>query len=459
MLVFLVCICLFLAASAQGSLLKGLLTNPDAVSTGREWISLSEKEQFQPADFSGESPRNAALMQNSLRRLLDRDGDYSSIFVDGAETYYDEYSQAWRYLGFYIDCNQAEDGYHERLLQEDESYTGCLRYLMWAAYVDLDYEGGGIGEYSFYNRHEGTWDTTSCIAADGRCAPMDCHLPETNFKLLGVFKEQNFGQWMEQLFKHEGICVWTDEEYEFMQDERRVWPEGCTMMGITDESGNYLYVDLKPQAHGFMDVGVYTDAQCIQDYTGEESHLALIEKEYENNNDDGDGQDDDGNLLSLETYIEKWNDAFNIFKYCQPCRAYDLGWNTDLTDGEDRQGGQDDEDGNGSYFTCKDDAGYRNVNQCMKFKTKTDMQVAYVEDIILANNQGTINYINVQGNHFGTKSILQSSRAPMGLLVSGFLLSLVVAGVGVILFVRAWKKLKEANSSLSEPLHPEGELA
>lgn len=45
----------------------------------------------------------------------------------------DEYSQAWRYLGFYIDCNQAEDGYHERLLQEDESYTGCLRYLMWAA--------------------------------------------------------------------------------------------------------------------------------------------------------------------------------------------------------------------------------------------------------------------------------------------------------------------------------------
>jgi hypothetical protein len=87
MLVFLVCICLFLAASAQGSLLKGLLTNPDAVSTGREWISLSEKEQFQPADFSGESPRNAALMQNSLRRMLDRDGDYSSIFVDGAETY------------------------------------------------------------------------------------------------------------------------------------------------------------------------------------------------------------------------------------------------------------------------------------------------------------------------------------------------------------------------------------
>ena len=148
--------------------------------------------------------------------------------------------------------------------------------------MDPDYEGGGIGEYSFYNRHNETWDTTSCIAGDGRCARMDCHLPNTNFKLLGVFKERNFGQWMEQLFKHEGVCVWTDEEYEFMQDERRDWPEGCTNMGITDESGNYLYFDIKPQADGDVDVGIYTDEQCIQDYTGEENHLALIEEYYAN---------------------------------------------------------------------------------------------------------------------------------------------------------------------------------
>ena len=85
-----VLLCLFLlAASAQGSLLKGLLTKPETVSTGQEWISLSPKEQFQPADFSDESPRDAALMQNTLNRMLwgGRGGDYSEIFVDGAETY------------------------------------------------------------------------------------------------------------------------------------------------------------------------------------------------------------------------------------------------------------------------------------------------------------------------------------------------------------------------------------
>ena len=79
---------LLLAASAQGSLLQGLLTKPETLSTGQEWISLSPKEQFQPADFSDESPRDAALMQNTLNRMLGgRDGDYSEIFVDGAETY------------------------------------------------------------------------------------------------------------------------------------------------------------------------------------------------------------------------------------------------------------------------------------------------------------------------------------------------------------------------------------
>jgi hypothetical protein len=60
-------------------------------------------------------------------------------------------------------------------------------------------------------------------------------------------------------------------------------------------------------------------------------------------NDDEDGRNDDeytGDMASLETYINKWNDAFDIFKYCQPCRAYNLGWNTDLTEGKDREGGQ-----------------------------------------------------------------------------------------------------------------------
>jgi hypothetical protein len=48
--------------------------------------------------------------------------------------------------------------------------------------------------------------------ANARCAKMDCHLSDTHWSLLGFFKHKDYDDWMEQLFKHEGICVWTDEE-------------------------------------------------------------------------------------------------------------------------------------------------------------------------------------------------------------------------------------------------------
>lgn len=79
---------------------------------------------------------------------------------------------------------------------------------MWAAYIDLDYAGGKIGEYQFYDRAEQRWDTTSCQAHNGRCAKMDCHLPSTHFSLLGFFKEPNYHEWMEQLFKHRTLFSW-----------------------------------------------------------------------------------------------------------------------------------------------------------------------------------------------------------------------------------------------------------
>lgn len=80
-------------------------------------------------------------------------------------------------------------------------------------YVDLDYSGGGIGEYQFYDRQNHRWDATSCKSEkNGRCARMDCHLKDTHFKLLGFFKEPNYHEWMEQLFKHQGVCLWTNEE-------------------------------------------------------------------------------------------------------------------------------------------------------------------------------------------------------------------------------------------------------
>ena len=78
-------------------------------------------------------------------------------------------------------------------------FINSLLFYFQTQYVDLDYSGEGIGEYQFFDRHSGSWDKKSCIAENGRCAQFDCHLSNTNFKLLGLFKEPNYHQWMEQV--------------------------------------------------------------------------------------------------------------------------------------------------------------------------------------------------------------------------------------------------------------------
>ena len=140
-------------------------------------------------------------------------------FVDGLSEY-DEYQQAWRLLGFMVDCSVLDgdewedDGRRNRKLNsgnnEDVTEDGCARYVLWAAYVDLNYEGGGIGEYQYWNRTSHKWDKSACQnteEGDSRCAKMDCHKEDTGFAMLGFFKHRSYDDWMEQLFKHEGMCV------------------------------------------------------------------------------------------------------------------------------------------------------------------------------------------------------------------------------------------------------------
>ena len=50
-----------------------------------------------------------------------------------------------------------------------------------------------------------------------KCKRMDCHLDDTkHWHLLGYFKEYYYMDWFEQLFKHEGYCVWQNDEADFM---------------------------------------------------------------------------------------------------------------------------------------------------------------------------------------------------------------------------------------------------
>lgn len=285
-------------------------------------------------------------------------------------------------------------------------------------YVDLDYQGGGIGEYQYWDTTYQRWDASSCNYGDGggnsgsgdnnddgdgdRCAKMDCHLENTNFSLLGVFKHKSYDDWMEQLFKHEGMCVWTQNEYSFMKNARKTWPQGCTeSYTINPQDGvSPIYYDLKPTQGGGMTIGLYTDTRCVEEYRsegGSSSDGITIENVVGNllleggSGDSGSEEysDDGGQYDTFSKALAAWDSAFEKFKICQPCVAHDLtnvGYNTDddasKGDGywtynkrynddyyytNDQYQGDDGGGGDYSDFDCYDDAGYTNVNQVRCF--------------------------------------------------------------------------------------------
>lgn len=396
-------------------------------------------------------------------------------FVEGMSEY-DEYQQAWRLLGFMIDCNSVDDDDASGSGSEDVTEDGCARYVLWAAYVDLDYEGGGIGEYQYWDRKSQAWNDTACYYADAssgdnnndnddeveengrsRCAKMDCHLDSTDFSVLGFFKHKNYDDWMEQLFKHEGMCVWTDEEYAFMKNARKAWPQGCVDSGSMSKDGEYnLYYNIKPMRSGRIAVGLYTDTQCLDVYPATTDET---EDMIGNLFVDGDGsgsQDEnyDFSSDSLSESMQRWNSAFDVWHTCHPCVAYDIEnldgskytnnddyyanyYNYNYNNGRRKLGGE--YDAEGDVFECYDDAGYTNVNQCMKFSAKTVMKTATFRDLHMGRTQATLVEYPLSGffseaDHY--------SRNTLGNIGTYFCVSLVTFALFYSLFnlYTVWKK-------------------
>ena len=212
---------------------------------------------------------------------------------------------------------------------------------------------------------------------------MDCHLENTHWSLLGFFKHRSLDDWMEQLFKHEGMCVWNEDEYMFMKNARKQWPQGCADSGSTTKSGNPIYYDVKPVAGGSITLGLYTDSRCVEEYKSGWNDAATVENVLGNilmQQGSGSGDYDyDSSQYSLQDSMDLWDSSFDVFKQCQPCVAYDLnnvGYNVDddasrgSSYGTYRYGYDDDYSFNyyyggnaGDDFDCYDDAGYTNVNQ------------------------------------------------------------------------------------------------
>ena len=262
-------------------------------------------------------------------------------------------------LGFMIECNHIneDDDYsqHSGGSNDANSYVteeGCARYVIWAAYVDLQYEGCGIGEYQYWDIDSNKWDASACNYGDcnggSRCAKMDCHLESTSFSVLGFFKHKNPDDWMEQLFKHEGMCVWSTEQYSFMKNARKVWPQGCTYTGQQsndndndndkDGGGVDLYYNIKPLPSGRIGVGLYTDVYCLDEHVTSTDEVENVVgnifqggggknsggSQDNNNEGDGDGEDYDFSSDSLYDSMKRWHSAFDVWHTCHPCIAHDL---------------------------------------------------------------------------------------------------------------------------------------
>jgi hypothetical protein len=196
---------------------------------------------------------------------------------------------------------------------------------------------------------------------------MDCHEPNSHFKLVGVFKETNgFYDWGEQLFKHEGYCVWNDEDtYEFMTGRLESWPSQCTQLRLPDSNGDTLYLHMLPLGEGNLTMGVFADSSCTQvsSTTTFYDYVVMYYSSYYYGSDYGTAQAE-----VWEEYIEQWNEAMSTWKICQPCRAYSTSQNYDNDNHDDHRFLENNEnDGEGDEeqwgYNCYDDAGYTNVNQ------------------------------------------------------------------------------------------------
>lgn len=190
---------------------------------------------------------------------------------------------------------------------------------------------------------------------------------------------------MEQLFKHEGMCVWTEEEYAFMKGAREAWPKGCTATGINvngdgsdDFSGSTpLYYDIKPLQNGRIAVGLYTDTQCVKEYPADTEMIediignVFLDAGSQHSNSNDNNYDFSGD--SLAESMDRWDSAFDVWHTCHPCVAYDLentagdkytsnGYYYGRRNQRDRRLGGE-YNAQGDVFECYDDAGYTNVNQ------------------------------------------------------------------------------------------------
>jgi len=347
-----------------------------------------------------------SLEEENHHWLRDLGGSYAASenpsFLASTSEYYDPFQQGYRMLGGFIDCDHGQDGSGSG----DNNNNGgnnngdetCSRWMMWAAYINPNYGGGGRDEYFNYASDDDAaygynygYDTSSSGSGNSsgnNVNGLDCHSPNTEWELVGVYREE-FYQYIEQISKH----LWAIDDYEYvvaLAGLAYMTDSDCAGVG-NDSNGNYLYAGIMPYSGGMYAIGLYTDDVCLipdtqsgltYDDFGQTSDLDL------GSEDDGCLDDDTLNTLygyweaTQEYTLELLNEVYSEFKYCTLCMDYPT-----YQDG---------------YFigdsgTDDDDM----INQCWKFHSH-DSYTCETDCLALGDAQGSILQISYAGRTFGT---------------------------------------------------------
>lgn len=192
--------------------------------------------------------------------------------------------------------------------------------------------------------------------------------------------------WMEQLFKHEGVCVWGWNIYYNMKNiYKMVKPNMCVFVSY-DVDNNPYYIGWQPMVGGNLGLMLYSDERCSEYYTGsvtvDNVCSSYLEQNYNNNNNKRDLKDEKkggSHPCAMYNYLEYFNYQLDEWKLCQPCTSYDPK----------------------NKWDCYDDAGYTNCLQCMKFRNKAGSVAAGIDLVKLASRQNGIAEIDICGTSFG----------------------------------------------------------
>ena len=128
----------------EQNLLPPLIREADlpVENAGEKWQSLNEDIEFVPADGidrrlvqrfleQGEQEEEAYGGMSGMEAIYDVEP-----FAYGVDEY-DEYQQAWRLMGFIVDCNpMVDDDYYQNGGSgsgDSGTEDGCARYVLWAA--------------------------------------------------------------------------------------------------------------------------------------------------------------------------------------------------------------------------------------------------------------------------------------------------------------------------------------